>query len=198
MNAFHPNATEDGLLHGIEIANGDAYYPNAHRIAMEKDLALIGVSDVHELIDWDYRPEADHNPGHRPVTLALAEEDSLQGMKEALFAKRTIVWWKDVLIGRQAHIDKLLAASLSIDSVDRTPWGIKVNIRNISDAPFQVIERSGVPLTSQASIIEIAPNDITGVTMKAKSLTAPIALNFEVLNALVAPNTPARVSLTRP
>mgnify|MGYP001422197268 CR=1 FL=1 len=198
MNAFHQSATEDGLLHGIEIANGDAYYPNAHRIAMENDLALIGVSDVHELIDWVYRQEADHNPGHRPVTLALAEEDSLQGVKEALFAKRTIVWWKDVLIGRQAHIDELLAAPLSIDSVDRTPWGIKVNIRNISDAPFQVIERSGVPLTSQASIIEIAPNDITGVTMKGKSLIAPIALNFEVLNALVAPNTPARVSLTRP
>ena len=64
LNPFH--MTKAGLLHGIEIANGDHYYPNAHRLALKHDLALIGVSDVHELIEWDYQPEAAQNPGHRP------------------------------------------------------------------------------------------------------------------------------------
>ena len=88
---------------------------------MKHDLALIGVSDIHELIAWDYRPDAEHNPGHRPVTLVLATKSSAEGMKEALFARRTIVWWKDVLIGQQPHLDALLKASLSIESVERTP-----------------------------------------------------------------------------
>ena len=74
MNSFHLEATAEGLLHGVEIANGDAYYPNAHRLAMKHDLALIGVSDVHELIAWDYRPDAEHNPGHRPVTLVCSPQ----------------------------------------------------------------------------------------------------------------------------
>ena len=84
LNPFHKSATRAGLLHGIEIANGDAYYPNAHRLALKHNLAMIGVSDVHELIEWDYRPEAEHNPGHRPVTLLLAEGDSFEAMREAL------------------------------------------------------------------------------------------------------------------
>ena len=196
MNSFHLEATAEGLLHGVEIANGDAYYPNAHRLAMKHDLALIGVSDVHELIAWDYKPDAEHNPGHRPVTLVLATESSTEGMKEALFARRTIVWWKDVLIGRQPHLDALLQASLSIESVERTPWAIRVNIRNVSDAPFKLVEQSGAPLTGQTGLIEIAANATTGITMNGANPNAPITLTFDVLNALVAPDTPARITLT--
>ena len=57
----------------------------------------------------------------QPHLADIPHPDRNRAYEEALFAKRTIVWWKDVLIGRQAHIDELLAASLSIDSVDRTP-----------------------------------------------------------------------------
>jgi hypothetical protein len=196
LNPFHKSATRAGLLHGIEIANGDAYYPNAHRLALKHNLALIGVSDVHELIEWDYRPEAQHNPGHRPVTLVLAQGDSLDAMREALFARRTIVWWKDLLIGRKAHLGALLDASLSIDSVEATPWGIQVNILNRSDAPFKLRETSGAQLTSQSGVIEIAPNGITAVTMNAENKDTAVTLKFDVLNALVSPGKPARMVLT--
>ena len=117
-------------------------------------------------------------------------------MKEALFARRTIVWWKDVLIGRQPHLDALLRASLSIESVERTPWAIRVNIRNVSDAPFKLVERSGAPLTGQTGLIEIAANATTGITMNGANPNAPITLTFDVLNALIAPDTPARITLT--
>ncbi len=196
LNAFHKSATRAGLLHGIEIANGDAYYPNAHRLALKHNLALIGVSDVHELIEWDYRPEAEHNPGHRPVTLVLAEGDSLEAMREALFARRSIVWWKDLLIGRKAHLAQLLAASLSIESVTQTPWGVRVNILNRSDAPFKLRETSGAQLTGQTGLIEIAPNGVTGLTMNVDNEDAAVKLKFEVLNALVAPGKTARITLS--
>ena len=45
LNEFHAAATKDGLIHGIEIANGDRYYENAHRLALEHDLTFIGVSE---------------------------------------------------------------------------------------------------------------------------------------------------------
>ena len=117
-------------------------------------------------------------------------------MREALLARRTIVWWKDVLIGRQPHLDALLKASLSIESVERTPWAIRVSIRNVSDAPFKLVERSGAPLTGQAGLIEIAANAVTGITMSGTNLSAPVTLTFDVLNALTAPETPARITLT--
>jgi hypothetical protein len=193
---FHKSATRDGLLHGIEIANGDTYYPNAHRLALKHDLALIGVSDVHELIEWDYRPEADHNPGHRPVTLVLAEGNTTEDMQAALFARRTIVWWKELLIGREAHLAQLLEAALSIESVDQTPWGIRVNIRNRSDAPFQLMEVSKAQLTNQTGVIQVAPNGVTGITMNVASQSDPVTLEFEVLNALIAPAKPAKLTLS--
>jgi len=196
LNYFHKSATRAGLLHGIEIANGDAYYPNAHRLALKHNLALIGVSDVHELIEWDYRPEAEHNPGHRPVTLVLAEGDSLEAMRDALFARRSIVWWKDLLIGRKAHLAALLEASLSIESVTQTPWGVQVNFLNRSDAPFKLRETSGAQLTGQTGVIEIAPNGITPVTMNVDRKDANVKLRFDVLNALVAPGKPAKITLT--
>ena len=71
---------------------------------MEYDLALIGVSDVHDLIDWDYEPM---NGGHRPVTLVLSTDRSQDAVKEALFDRRTVVWFKNLLIGRPEHLDPL-------------------------------------------------------------------------------------------
>lgn len=196
FNKFHKSAIKADLLHGVEIANGDSYYPNAHRLALKHNLALIGVSDVHELIDWDYKPEAKHNPGHRPVTLVLAEEDSLDGMRDALVARRTIVWWKDILIGRKAHLDALLAASLSIESVEKATWGTKIGIRNTSDAPFQLRQRSKHKITSAATSLTIAPNGVTEFQIKVDSPVTDITFDFDVLNALVAPETPARIQLS--
>jgi hypothetical protein len=63
---FHIDNARDGLLHGVEIANGDSYSEETFQITLDHDLTLIGVSDVHDLIDWDYAP---HAGGHRPVTL---------------------------------------------------------------------------------------------------------------------------------
>ena len=196
LNPFHTAVTKDGLLHGIEIANGDHYYPNAHRLALKHDLALIGVSDVHELIEWDYQPEAAQNPGHRPVTLLLSNGDSLHAMREALFARRTIVWWKNMLIGRKAHMQQLLAASLQIESIDNTGYRTLVNIRNTSDALFQLRERSGAHLTSQTGVVEIAPNAVTAVGMHVDDREAVITLDFDVLNALIEPDKTARITLS--
>ncbi|MGI9326358.1 MAG: Sb-PDE family phosphodiesterase [Pseudomonadales bacterium] len=196
LNKFHKAAAKSGLLHGVEIANGDHYYENAHRLALKHNLALIGVSDVHELIEWDYRPEAEHNPGHRPVTLVLANGKSMDAMREALFERRSIVWWKDMLIGREAHLNELLAASLSIESVEKGQWGLTVKIRNASDAPFKLRQRSKQKLSKHASILEVAPNAITDVSINVNNQDAAISLEFDVLNALVAPNKAAKITLS--
>ena len=62
-----------GWLHGIEIANGEGYSEEAFSFALANGLTMIGVSDVHDLIDWDYMP---HLGCHRPVTLVLADSAS--------------------------------------------------------------------------------------------------------------------------
>ena len=196
LNKFHRSATKSGLLHGVEIANGNSYYENAHRLALKHDLVLIGVSDVHELIEWDYRPEAEHNPGHRPVTLVLAEDSGLDAMRDALFAKRTIVWWKNTLIGRPEHLHPLLKASLSFDGVKQGRWGLTALFTNKSDAAFQLRQRSNIKLRNHAATIELAPHTPTEVGISVDDPEQDLAFEFEVLNALIAPGEAATITLT--
>jgi hypothetical protein len=53
MDPFHKQQVRAGMLHGIEIADGRRYYENALRLALKHKLALIGTSDVHNLMDGD-------------------------------------------------------------------------------------------------------------------------------------------------
>ena len=80
MNDFHRSNARKGLLHGIEIANGDWYSEEAFSIALDHGLTLMGVSDVHNLIDWDYQP---HAGGHRPVNLVFTKERTPAAIKAA-------------------------------------------------------------------------------------------------------------------
>ncbi|HID77044.1 MAG TPA: histidinol-phosphatase, partial [Planctomycetaceae bacterium] len=43
----HTQLYEKGWLHGIEVANGETYYPEAHRWCLEKQLTMMGNSDIH-------------------------------------------------------------------------------------------------------------------------------------------------------
>jgi len=194
FNEFHAAAIESGLLHGIEIANGDRYYQNAHRLALAHDLALIGVSDVHELIAWDYRPDAADNPGHRPVTLVFVEEDTIDGIRQALLARRTVVYWKDTLIGRPEHLVPLLEAIIAIDAMDVMPWGIRVQLANHSDAPMTLRNDTGLHSSSHSGLILLPAHGKTEVAFSADE-PAETDLTFSVLNALVAPDQPAELTL---
>jgi hypothetical protein len=197
LNPFHAAAVRDGLLHGIEIANGDRYYQNAHRLALEHDLALIGVSDVHELIDWDYRPEAGEDQGHRPVTLIFATDTSLEAMKQALDERRTVVYWKDLLIGRSRDLLPLLEASIEIAEATVEPWGLRVRLANSSDAPMSLRNENVLHMGSHGQHITLPAHGETEVTFSMDE-SALQALEFTVLNALVAPNEPARIRLEQP
>ena len=184
IDAFHKDAVRAGLLHGIEIANGSRYYENAHRLALKHDLALIGTSDVHNLIDWDYSPQ---DGGHRPVTLVFASAKTNEAAKEALFAKRTAVWWKNTLIARPAEMAALLAASLTVEKSSWSGNTLRVSLNNQSDADFQLRNQSGLVIRRHGPVIEAASNAVTVVEFRFAKPQPQVELQFEVLNALVAP-----------
>ncbi|MFT4676870.1 MAG: hypothetical protein ACI831_000863 [Candidatus Azotimanducaceae bacterium] len=190
MGPFHKKQVRAGMLHGIEIANGSRYYENALRLALKHNLALIGTSDVHNLIDWDYAPE---EGGHRPVTLAFATSKSNDAAKEALFAQRTVVWWKNTLIGRPTELNALLQASLQVEESVWSGRTLKVSLLNRSDANFQLRNLSDHVIRRHGPIIEAAPNDTTVVEFQLAEEPSDFKMRFEVMNTLVAPNRPARI-----
>ena len=195
INDFHAANARSGLLHGIEIANGQTYSEEAFQIALDNDLALIGVSDVHDLIDWDYKP---HEGGHRPVTLVFAEAKTAEAMKDALFARRTVVWFRNLLIGREQHLQPLLQASLSASTL-RYRNGTKVAevvLSNASDAAFELRYTGDYTFMFSADRITVPAHGQITVQIKPGKKLRKLNLPFVVENALTAPGEYAKLMFT--
>lgn len=188
LSEEHIEFIKNGTLHGIEVVNENIFSEEALTIALEYNLTIIGTSDVHNLIDWDY---SSHQGQHRPVTLILAEERTKPAIKEALMKGRTIVWYKNLLIGRENNIQPLLNAMMRIDSAryqDNSEI-LEVIIKNNSDTKIQMTNLSDYSFTSNHDIIEIPAHSTINLNVKTKEQLTSISLEFEILNALVRPKT---------
>ena len=62
---------------------------------------MIGTSDIHGLVDWQYGIE---DGGHRPVNLVLANERSIASIQEAMRERRTIAFFKDLIVGKTEFV----------------------------------------------------------------------------------------------
>jgi hypothetical protein len=192
MTDFHRQAIRDGRLHGIEIANGDVYSPEAFQIALDYGLTPIGVSDVHELIDWDYEP---YKGGHRPVNLVFAETRSVDAIRDALFEGRTVVWYRNLLFGRERDLLPLLEASLVVEGAGWQGDGsvLEVVIVNPSDADFELENLTvPTPIGSGASFVVPAHSRDTYAFRVAERADS-VALRLRVGNAFTAPDTRAEL-----
>ena len=194
LENIHKQFIADGLLHGIEVVNMHWFSESALQIALDNNLTILGTSDVHQLIDWDYEP---HHGGHRPVTLILAETNTEASVKEALFARRTVVWFNDLLIGEERNVVPLLKASLTIASASYTPDTtiLEVTFRNVSDATFQLKNLSSYTFAEDDDYLVIPQHSETMIPVNVIDRLATVELEFEVLNAIIAPKTHPRLKL---
>ena len=195
LTDFHKKMLKKKFLHGIEVANGTWFSESAFQIALDHELTLIGTSDVHNLIDWDYVP---HEGGHRPVTLVFARKRTLQDMQDALFQRRTVVWFKNQLIGRARELLPLLKASLKIKSAkyDKDTQILALEITNTSDARFISKNLSDYTLTGYGDIFEILPQTTTTIRIRTRKILKNFDFKIEVLNALIAPKKYANLTLS--
>ncbi len=195
LNDFHRDAIEADLLSGVEVANGGRYYPNAHRLALKHNLALIGTSDVHELIAWDYEGR------FRPVTLVLAEDRTPAAVKRALYERRTVIWQDELLIARTAEMTALLEASLVVSKSGwygsgSVAWA---ELENRSSAVL-VVRNEGGGVTGRSTIgqpgpVRIEPHSSKRLSLGLDARASSVELRLTVLNALVAPQEPAKLTL---
>ena len=185
LREIHKEFFRDNLLHGIEVANGDGYSEEAFRIALEYGLTVLGTSDVHGLIDWDYPSSIG---AHRPVTLILSESNSSDAIKSSLFSGKTVVWFKNNLIGLEDNILELTNSYLKAKEVEILENSdiARVEIENVSDVRFiiQVLDQSSV--VNESNLIEIAPNEKT--VLQIDNGIDKGSLDVKILNAFIAPN----------
>jgi len=100
---------EQGQINGIEICNGDEFWPETLVLAQRYHLTLLGNSDIHGVSHYAYTPDR-----HRTVTLIFAKEKTPESVREALENQRTIVYCGNYLVGTPDLLTQLLTASLQV------------------------------------------------------------------------------------
>ena len=185
----HTTMFQNKWFQGMEVANGDEYYPSAHKWCLEKNLTMMGDSDIH---DPDLRQESS-SKDHRTMTLVFAKDRTIAGVKEALLAGRTIVWFKDQLIGRKELLRPFFDACIQVSKPTvRSKTSMSVEVRNNCQADV-VLEPTGQPrpivLPAMSTVLLKVP-----VTDAVK----PVALKYTAKNFLIAPEKGLPVTLKIP
>lgn len=194
LTDMHRQLIDEDLLHGIEVVNDLTYSDEALEIALENNLTIMGTSDIHGLVDWQYKiPEG----GHRPISLIFAEEKSKAAIKSALEAGRTVAWFNNLLVGKEEYLVPLVEASLQIDSVAYQGKSsvATLMIRNTSDADYVLMNLSPYTFHSDIDVIHLPHQETTQLEIKTLERLEEIALTFQVLNAVTAPKTHPEISL---
>jgi len=185
----HTKLCENKLLHGIEVANGDTYYPDAHRWCLEKNLTMIGGSDMHD----PFGNSENLNENHRTITLVFAKEKSVEAVKEAMREGRTAVWCGTRLIGKEKYLDAIFKASIKVAKPHyRQNDQLWCEIRNSSCMDIQM-EKTG---TEKAEKLILPANSVTLLKTTAKDDAGQIKLSYVVKNFLIAPDKGLPVKLS--
>ena len=209
LDEFHKYLIKEKLLHGVEVVNELYYSEEALEIALENDLTITGTSDIHGLVDWLFKVPDDNEssngtlPGHRPVTIIFSKDKSEEAIKDALFAGKTAVFYNELLIGKEENLKPLVEKCLVINNINDLELGYsedgkstikKVEIKNVSDAPFILKNLNSFTFETNSDIINIMPNSIHSISVKTKG--EPLnELKFEVLNGIIAPKKYLNISL---
>jgi len=187
----HTTMCQNKWFQGMEVCNGDGYYPNAHRWCLEKNLTMLGNTDIH---DPDLRRRSTPQD-HRTMTLVFAREKTLPAVKEALLTGRTVVWYKDQLIGRQEWLTPLFEQSVRVEPPHlRSDKAVWFRVRNLCDADLY-LERSGKLGPAK---LELPAGTTSLVQISGTQLAGPLELMYTAKNLWIAPETGLPVVLRVP
>jgi hypothetical protein len=194
---LHQELIKAGKLHGVEVANGtlNAYSEDALGIALEYDLTILGTSDIHGLVDWTH--DGGHG-GHRPLTLVLSRERSLDALKQGLFDGRTIAWINDDLIGKAENVEQVVRACLMLQPKAYLPRSsvLEVSLVNACPMNFTLENRGERTFHNISDVVRVERYGETTLHVRMNDETQNLALDLEVLNTQVRPREHLRATFS--
>ncbi|MFN7119192.1 MAG: Sb-PDE family phosphodiesterase, partial [Saprospiraceae bacterium] len=183
----------EGLLDGIEVVNDLTYSDEALQIALDNNLTIMGTSDIHGLVDWQFDLA---KGGHRPITLVFGTDRSPEAIREGLLNRRTIAYFNNLLIGREEWLTPLIQASLVVKKASyQGPTSVlDVILENKCDAPFILANESNYTFHADSDVILIKPHSSITIQVKTLNNLKEIELPFTVLNGIIAPKKHPKIT----
>lgn len=181
----HTELYEGGYMHGIEVANGSLFVPEAIKWCLEKNLTMLGTSDIHQPIQVNY----DFAKGeHRTMTFVFAKERSAEGIREALENRRTAVYYRDVVVARKDLMLPFFEKCVDIKEVKRADKAVTLQIVNKTDLPLKLKKTAHDTSLVYFRNYVLQPHTKHTLTIKFENGIKGGDMNFEVTNLLVDVN----------
>jgi hypothetical protein len=194
----HTELYDQNLLNGIEIHNEREYYPKVFQWALDKSLTIFANSDIHAPIDFLFDPAKRE---HRAMTIVLAKDRSIEGIKEAFINHRTLAIFDEKIYGSKQYakpfLENCIVVSENITIPGRTDE-IYISLTNISDFPIHLVGLSNEQFQLPKSI-DLLPN----ITVRVKVFQIKemqnginrLQLSFKVVNGFISPEQNATISI---
>lgn len=181
---IHTQLYDEGFMQGIEVANGDGYFPEAHQWCLDKKLTMIGTSDIHQPIQTDINFAKSE---HRTITLVFAKERTAESIKEALLNRRTAIFYKNKVIGEEIWLKELFKNAVRIERVNKNDKNVQITLYNHSDLTFSLKKTTHHPNLTYFRDYQIQPNTRCTINIRLGKPMSQGAIDFEVANLLITP-----------
>lgn len=156
-------AYDEGLIDGVEVMNGSSFYPGVIDRVQDRNLFIAACTDVHG--------GNKYGAFERPMTLIMAKDKSLESIREALEARRTLAYGFNTISGEEQLLKDFFAAGVKVELIRESSSGAELML--INTTPFTYIIRQDGKNQQR-----IAP--CTSILIKAPK--GQRSLKFEVLN----------------
>jgi 3',5'-nucleoside bisphosphate phosphatase len=186
---IHDTLHEKKWIGGVEVLNGQRYYPEAHQWCLDKGLAMLGNSDLHPPSLRHHTETADH----RALTLVFVKEFTQDGVKDALVNARSAAWGQERIIGHEEHLAPLFDASVKVfppHFEDKN--SLWVEIENSSHLTYK-LKRTG---DTGPGTIELHADARVLVKIDKVPEGTVVKLEYLAENVLIAPGKALPVTLT--
>lgn len=156
-------AYDEGLIDGVEVMNGSSFYPGIIDRVQDRDLFIAACTDVHG--------GNKYGALERPMTLILAKDKSLESIREALEARRTLAYGFNTLSGDEQLLKDFFTAGVKVQMIRESSSGTELMLTNTTPLTY-IIKQEG------KNQQRITPH--TSILVKASK--GKRSIQFEVLN----------------
>ena len=137
MSEPERKAYAEKLIDGVEVMNGGEFYPRVIDYALEQGVFIASNTDIHGSSAEEYFVTTE-GAVMRNMTFILAKDNSLESLKEALKACRTLAYSFGTIAGEESLLKAFFKASIATKVIYTNPsnGNRTVRLTNTSSIPY--------------------------------------------------------------